>query len=128
MHPLREKFNRLPLRVHSLLAGVPLRTLQRVELPGGSAGMTLPEINAVLGFSRAEGPEVGPITRALFWLRNWIGRLLGWEDEEAQLVHADLHGADHADAEVDHLPFDDERRQAALGAGVSQRQWRSKHR
>ena len=76
------EFERLPLRVHSFLAGVPLRTLQRVELPGGRAGMTLPEINAVLGFSRAEGIEVGPVTRALFWLRNWIGRLLGWEDVE----------------------------------------------
>jgi len=75
-------FERLPLRVHSFLAGVPLRTLQRVELPGGRAGMTLPEINAVLEFGDAEGIEVGPVTRALFWLRNRIGRLLGWEDAE----------------------------------------------
>jgi hypothetical protein len=82
MHPLTEKFNRLPLRVHSFLAGVPLRTLQRVELPGGRAGMTLPEINAVLGFSSAESIEVGAVTRALFWLRNLVGRLLRWEDAE----------------------------------------------
>jgi hypothetical protein len=78
----RNEYERLPLRVHSFLAGVPLRTLQRVELPGGRAGMTLPEINAVLEFSSAEGMEVGLVTRALFWLRNWIGRLLGWEDAE----------------------------------------------
>jgi hypothetical protein len=35
-----EEFRQKPLRVHSFLAGVPLRTLARVDLPGDREGMT----------------------------------------------------------------------------------------
>ena len=80
------EFGSLPLRVHSFLAGVPLRTLQRVELPGGRAGMTLPEISAIAGFSDQGEMEVGPVTKALFWLRSMIGRILRWEDAEELIV------------------------------------------
>ena len=37
-------YRQKPLRVHSFLAGVPLRTLERVELPGGREGMTVKEV------------------------------------------------------------------------------------
>lgn len=76
----QEIFNRLPLRAHSLLADVPLRTLTQLKLPGGRKEMTLPEIKAVIGFGGETDFEVGRVTRALFWLRGLIGRILHWDD------------------------------------------------
>jgi Protein of unknown function (DUF2867) len=75
-----EEFKQKPLRAHSLLAGVPLRTLSYIDLPGGQEGMTLPEIRAITGFSDQDNFEVGPVTKALFWLRSMIGRILRWDD------------------------------------------------
>jgi hypothetical protein len=74
------EFRQQPLRVHSFLANVPLHTLERVELPGGRAGLTLAEISAVVGFDGEVGMEVGPLTQALFWLRGLVGRILRWDD------------------------------------------------
>jgi hypothetical protein len=78
----REQFARKPLRAHALLAGVPLRTLLQVDLPGGRPGMSLPEISATVGFGGGKEVQVGPVTRALFWLRGLVGRVLGWEDAD----------------------------------------------
>jgi hypothetical protein len=80
-------YRQKPLRVHSLLAGVPLRTLERVELPGGREGMTIEEISGVVGFGGEVEMEVGPVTQALFRLRTFIGRILGW-DEAKELVES----------------------------------------
>ena len=80
-----EEFRQRPLRVHSFLADVPLRTLERIELCGGRPGMTLEEINNVVGFGGEAEMEVGPVTNALFRLRTLIGRILGW-DEANELV------------------------------------------
>lgn len=77
---LAEEFRQKPLRVHRFLGGVPLRTLSRVDLPGGRAEMTIAEISAVVGFGDQVEVQVGPITRALFWLRTLIGRILHWDD------------------------------------------------
>jgi hypothetical protein len=75
-----DEFRQKRLRVHSFLHDVPLRTLSRVDLPGGRVGMTLQEIMAVVGFGSGEDIEVGLVTHALFWLRSWIGRLLHWDE------------------------------------------------
>lgn len=80
-----ETFKQTPLRVHSFLADVPLRTLECIELPGGPVEMTLPEISEVIGFGGEVEMKVGPITQALFDLRGWIGRILHW-DEAPDLV------------------------------------------
>jgi hypothetical protein len=61
-----EVFRQKPLRVHSFLDGVPLRTLERVELPEGNEGMTIEEINGVVGFGGEVEMEVGLITQVLF--------------------------------------------------------------
>jgi hypothetical protein len=82
-----EIYRQKPLRVHSFLAGIPLRTLERVELPGGREGMTIEEISGVVGFGGEVEMEVGPVTQALFWLRTLIGRILGW-DEAKGLVES----------------------------------------
>jgi uncharacterized protein DUF2867 len=80
-------YRQKPLRVHSLLAGVPLRTLERVELPGGREGMTIEQISGVVGFGGEVEMEVGPVTQTLFRLRTLIGRVLRW-DEAKELVES----------------------------------------
>lgn len=82
-----EEFNVKPLRVHSFLAGIPLHSLDRVELPGGRAGMTLQQISDVVGFGGEVEMEVGPVTQTLFWLRGLIGRILHW-DKANELVES----------------------------------------
>jgi len=78
-------YSQKPLRVHSFLASIPLRTLERVELPGGREGMTIEEISGIVGFGGEVEMEVGAVTQALFWLRTVIGRILRW-DEAKELV------------------------------------------
>jgi len=80
-------YRQKPLRVHSFLAGIPLRTLERVELLGGREGMTIEEISGVVGFGGEVEMEVGPVTQALFRMRTLIGRILGW-DEAKELVES----------------------------------------
>jgi len=80
-----KQFTQIPLRVHSLLTGIPIRTLERVELPGGRERMTLQEVSDVVGFGGEVTMKVGPITKALFWLRTLIGRVLRW-DEVPELI------------------------------------------
>ncbi len=79
----KDALARLPLRVHSFLTGVPLRTLYRVDLPGGHEGMTLQDISDMTGFGGAGEMDVGAVTQALFGLRGWIGRILHWDDASA---------------------------------------------
>jgi hypothetical protein len=78
-----KNFQQVPLRAHSLLADVPLYTLERVALPGGRPGMTMAEISEVIGFSGEVEMKVGPITQMLFDLRGLIGRVLHWDDAPA---------------------------------------------
>jgi hypothetical protein len=80
-------YAQLPLRVHSFLAGLPFRTLYRIELPGGRPNMTLPEIRAATESSETGEFEVGLVAQALFWLRGFIGRMLHWDDDQ-QLADA----------------------------------------
>jgi hypothetical protein len=75
-----DDFNRRPWRAHALLAGVPLRTLERIELHGGREGMTIEEISAITGFGVENEIKVGPVTQSLFWLRGLIGRIFGWDE------------------------------------------------
>src|SRR5215467_9590733 len=80
-------YRQKPLRVHSFLADVPLRTLERVVLPGGREGMTIEEISGVVGFGGEAEMEVGPVTQALFRFCTLIGRILRW-DEAKELVES----------------------------------------
>ena len=76
----RQEFERLPLRVHDFLAGVPLHDVWSVDLPRSRSGITLTE------FLRMEGGRprtLSPAVRALLGIRFFIGRLLGWDREPA---------------------------------------------
>ena len=72
----RHEFERLPLRVHDVLAGVPLHDVWAVDLPRLRAGITLAEFFNVAG----AGPfNPSPIVRALLGIRLVVGRCLGWD-------------------------------------------------
>lgn len=71
----------MPLTAHEFLAGIPLHSLHRLELPGGRSGMTIREITEMTGFN-SEKAEVGFVAKALFGLRGLIGRVLGWDNDE----------------------------------------------
>jgi len=77
--PARE-FERLPLRVHALLAGVPLHDVWSIDLPHWRAGVTLDE------FLRAASNLLftpSPLVRMLLDIRLFIGHLFGWDREPA---------------------------------------------
>jgi hypothetical protein len=73
--PARE-FERVLLRVHSFLAGVPLHDVWAVDLPRIRPGITLDD------FLRSAGASPfrpSPIVRALLGVRFLVGRLFGWD-------------------------------------------------
>ena len=72
------EFERLPLRVHQFLAGVPLHDVWAVDLPRTRSGITLDE------FLRAAGGlpfRPSAVVRALLRIRFSVGRLLGWDHD-----------------------------------------------
>jgi Protein of unknown function (DUF2867) len=71
-------FERVPLRVHQFLAGVPLHDVWAVDLPRIRCGITLNEFLAAAGASPF---RPSPIVRALLAIRFLVGRLLGWDRE-----------------------------------------------
>ena len=73
-----EEFERLPLRVHDFLAGVPLHDVWAIDLPRMRSGITLEEFLQATG-ARPFTPS--PIVRALLSIRFFVGRLFGWDRE-----------------------------------------------
>ncbi len=75
-----QEFERLPLRVHTFLAGVPLHDVWFIDLPRWRAGVTLDD------FLRTGGNcLVTPsfLVRMLLDIRFFVGRLFGWDREPA---------------------------------------------
>ena len=70
------EFERLPLHVHCLLAGVPLHDVWVVDLPSPLPGITLDEFLRAVS-ERPFTPT--PLVRALLDLRLFIGRCFGWD-------------------------------------------------
>jgi hypothetical protein len=73
-----QEFERLPLRVHDFLAGVPLHDVWAIDLQQLRSGITLDE------FERAAGAlpfTPSPVVRALLTIRFFVGRHLGWDRE-----------------------------------------------
>ncbi len=73
-----QEFERLPLRVHAFLAGVPLHDVWAVDLPRTRSGITLDEF---LRTASARLFALSPVARALLNIRLFVGRLLGWDRE-----------------------------------------------
>jgi Protein of unknown function (DUF2867) len=72
----RAEFRARPLRVHALLHDVPLEDVWAVRLSGGGPGRTVQDLRAVMVAGREAAPAV---VQGLFWLRNRIGALFGWD-------------------------------------------------
>jgi len=78
-----EEYERLPLRAHAFLAGVPLHDVWAIDLPRTRSGITLGE------FLRAAGGlpfKPSRVVRALLRLRFFIGGLFGWDRERQAAV------------------------------------------
>ena len=91
------EFERLPLRVHAFLAGVPLHDVWAIDLPHWRTGVTLDE------FLRAASNRLftpSPLVRILLDVRLFVGRLFGWDREPAaaawKTFAARLTDADHS--------------------------------
>ena len=75
---LTQEFERLPLRVHDFLAGVPLHDVWAIDLPRVRSGITLDDFLRTAGALPFTPPAV---VRALLSIRFFVGRLLGWDRE-----------------------------------------------
>jgi hypothetical protein len=75
-----KEFERLPLRVHDFLAGVPLHDVWALDLPRMRSGITLDEF---LRTASACLLTPSPFVRALVSIRLFFGRLFGWDREPA---------------------------------------------
>jgi hypothetical protein len=92
-----QEFERLPLRVHAFLAGVPLHDVWAVDLPRPRSGITLDEfLRTAIERSQVscdccekDRSRTGslltrsPAVRTLLDIRFFAGRLLGWDREPA---------------------------------------------
>lgn len=91
-----QELERLPLRVHDLLGGVPLHDAWAVDLPRTRSGITLDEFWQA---AQARLFTASPAVRALLDIRFFVGRILGldrepaaarWESFAARLTTADV--------------------------------------
>jgi len=73
-----EEFERLPLRVHTFLAGVPLHDVWAVDLPHWRAGVTLEDFLRTTSSCLCTPP---PPVRMLLDIRFSVGRFFGWDRE-----------------------------------------------
>ena len=73
-----EEFDRVPLRVHAFMVGVPLHDVWVVELPKTRPGITLDEF---LRRTDARPLRLFSVARALLAIRLFAGKLLGWDRE-----------------------------------------------
>ena len=87
-----QEFERLPLRVHTFLAGVPLHDVWSVDLPRWRAGVTLDDFlrtanNCTLdtcGCSNSSSLFTSsPLVRMPLDIRFFVGRFFGWDHEPA---------------------------------------------
>ena len=90
-----QEFERLPLRVHTFLAGVPLHDVWSVDLPRWRAGVTLDEFlrtanNCTLDTCGCSNSSAlftpSPLVRMLLNIRFFVGRIFGWDNEPATIV------------------------------------------
>jgi hypothetical protein len=71
-----DEFRARSLRVHALLHDVPLEDAWAIPLTGGGDGRTVEDVWRVL----TAGFETAPaLVRGLFWTRNRIGSMFGWD-------------------------------------------------
>src|SRR2546423_14909438 len=106
-----QEFERLPLRVATFLAGVPLHDVWSVDLPRWRAGVTLDDFLRTerngkvdtCGCSKSSSLFTpSRLVRKLLDIRFFVGRVFSWDHEPAptawESVTTRLTGTDHARA------------------------------
>lgn len=73
-----QEFERLPLRVHTFLAGVPLHDVWSVDLPRWREGVTLDDFLRTASNCLCTPP---PLVRTLLHIRFFVGRFFSWDHE-----------------------------------------------
>ena len=73
-----EEFQRLPLRVHRFLAGVPVQDVWAVDLPHWRSGLTLEDFLPTTSSCLCTPP---PLVRMLLDIRFFVGRFFDWDRE-----------------------------------------------
>lgn len=71
------EYRQLKLRVHELLADVPLHDVWQVELPGGGPDRSIADVRSLMNAKSLT--DVNPVVRALFDLRRLLGRVFRWD-------------------------------------------------
>jgi hypothetical protein len=103
MRVTREEFERLNLRAHAVLAGVPVHDVWAIDLPGGGPGRTIADLRPLL--SERNLMSVSPAVRFLFALRWQLGRLFAWDREPPRAAEESwLHRLSPADRESSLVP------------------------
>lgn len=74
------KFYEIPLKAHQFLEKVPMHSFDFINLKGGRKGMLMDEIYHITGLNQAEDLKSGSVTKTLFGIRGWIGKMFGWDD------------------------------------------------
>jgi hypothetical protein len=82
----QREFERIPLRVHTYLAGVPLHDAWVVDLPRSRARITLDDF---LRAARGHLFEPSFVVRVLLNVRFFIGRIFGWDRTEPARAHTE---------------------------------------
>ncbi len=90
-----QEFERLPLRVHTFLTGVPLHDAWSIDLPRWRAGVTLDEFLRTTSDCLCTPPS---LVRMLLDIRFFVGRFFGWvyrfENEQlVELINRTAHAA-----------------------------------
>jgi hypothetical protein len=88
MRVTREEFERLDLRAHSLLAGVPLHDVWAVDLPRGSQPLTIAELRTLMSLQNLSA--INPAVKFLFAIRRALGRVFGWDREPLRAAESSL--------------------------------------
>jgi hypothetical protein len=87
-----QEFERLPLRVHTFLAGVPLHDVWSIVLPRWRSGETLDEFLGTASNGKLDNCGCSkswslftrsPLVRMLLEIRFFVGRFFGWDREPA---------------------------------------------
>jgi hypothetical protein len=73
-------FQELDLRVHALLADVPLHDVWQLDLPGGPPESTVDDVRRYMSVESLA--QLNWVVRGLFGLRRWLGRVFGWDAGE----------------------------------------------
>ena len=93
-----DEYERLELRAHALLAGVPLHDTWAIDLEGGGPGRTIVDLRALLSLENLTGGNAA--VRLLFGLRRWLGRIFAWDRKPPRASEESfLHRLSAADRE-----------------------------